>query len=439
MIENADTLGGTPARDVALACLVSGIEAAHPGRVVRETVGLDDDTLRIGTATYDLSEFERLVVLGGGKAAGTISNELADILGTRITAGVVVAPEPIDAAQIKVIVGDHPVPSDRGVAGAHEVLELARNADARTLVLAVITGGGSALLPAPVGIDLAELQAVTNTLLESGASIDEINAVRKHLSAIKGGALAQAAAPATVIGLLMSDVVGNDPSVIASGPTAPDDTTYNDAISVLNRYADSIPQSVRTRLEAGRDGRLTETPPSSDPLFERVHNYILADGFTAVSAAQGIAERHGYTPLILSSRVRGEAREAAKTHIAIAEETHATGHPIEPPSIVLSGGETTVTVRGDGRGGPNQEFALSGALDIEQAILASVDTDGHDGSTDAAGGLVGPRTVDDREAAVAALGENDAYSYLQDRDALVYTGPTGTNVNDLRVLVIDRD
>jgi hydroxypyruvate reductase len=251
-----------------------------------------------------------------------------------------------------------------------------------------------------------------------------------------------------VVSLVFSDVVGNDLSVVASGPTVPDETTYDDALGVLDRYDLSVPESVRERLERGRDGELAETPKPGDPVFDRVDDHVLADGFTALDAARDEADGRGYETLVLSSRVRGEAREAAKTHVAVGEEVLATGEPLDSPAVVLSGGETTVTVRGDGAGGPNLEYALSAAVELSaessggHAVLASVDTDGKDGGTEVAGAVVDERTLqtgDDREAARDALDGNDSLPALDARDCLVRTGPTGTNVNDLRVLVVEEE
>lgn len=443
-IQNADVLGGTAARETAIACIEAGIDAARPQRVVRDSVSLnesdDGDTLRIADATYDLSDYDRIFVVGGGKAGGGVTTSLEAVLGDRLTDGVVVTVDPEETDRVDVVVGDHPVPSERGVEGARRILELLDDADERTLVLGVVTGGASALLAAPVdGISLSALQTTTTELLESGAEIHEINAVRKHLSAVKGGQLARAASPATVAGLVLSDVVGNDLSVIASGPTAPDSSTFADAQSVLDRYGLDVPASVRDRLDAGAAGEIPETPEADDPVFQRVSNHVLADGFTALDAARSVAVERGYETCILSSRVRGEAREAAKTHVAVGEEVSATGNPVSAPAVVLAGGETTVTVRGDGSGGPNQEFALASALELRggDVSVGAVDTDGRDGGTDVAGALVDGETVDDTDAARAALDDNDAFSFLDARDATVRTGPTGTNVNDFRVLVVD--
>lgn len=454
-ISDREALADSPAHDLALACVEAGIDAARPGRLAAAELDLDGDDLRVGDGTYDLGTFDELLVVGGGKASDRLAAALEDLLGDRIDGGAVVVPDAAgDGAadipgrstdegpeRVQRLVGSHPVPDEDSLAGARRLLELVRGAGEGTLVLAVVTGGGSALLAAPAeGITLDDLQLVTEDLLDSGATIQEVNAVRKHCSAIKGGQLARGAAPATVVGLVMSDVVGDDLGVIASGPTAPDPTTYRDALAVLDRYGIQAPPAVRDRLERGEAGHHPETPKPGDPTVEHVRNYVLANAHTALEAARSLASERGYDPLVLSARVRGEAREAALTHVAVAEEMLDTGNPISPPAVVLTGGETTVTVRGDGTGGPNQEFALGAALEIpDGAVLASVDTDGLDGSTDAAGGLVDPTTVgEDANEARDALADNDAYRFLDARGRLVRTGPTGTNVNDLRVIVVER-
>jgi len=442
MIRNRAELATTEGRDTALACVEAGVRAAHPRSVVRDAVSRSGDTLTVLGDEYDLTEYAEVVVVGGGNAAGHVAAALEAVLGKRLDRGAVVTDDPTSTECVEVLPGDHPVPSERGVRGASAVRDLAASATEDTLVLAVITGGGSALLPAPAGeVTLADLQATTDELLASGATIHEINAVRKHLSALKGGRLARAAAPGTVAGLLLSDVNGDDRSVIGSGPTAPDDSTFADAVAVLDAYDVAVPERVDARLRRGADRAVAETPASADPVFDRVTNYVLANGFTALDAAREVAAERGYEATILSSSVRGEAREAAKTHVAVAEEVLATGNPVSAPAVVLSGGETTVTVRGDGEGGPNQEFAASAAaeLDADGVTLAAVDTDGIDGATDAAGAVIDADTVGDGEgdAARAALADNDVTPFLRERDALVRMGATGTNVNDLRVLVVE--
>ncbi|SDG22044.1 glycerate kinase type-2 family protein [Halorientalis regularis] len=440
MIDDRDELARTPAHDLALSCVEAGIDAARPERVVRDALTVEGDQLRIADAVIDLGGFEEVVVLGGGKAAAHVAAALETVLGDRLDGGVVVTNDPTGTERVTVREGDHPVPSERGVEGARAVREAADDADEDMLVLAVLTGGGSALLPAPAGdLDLADLQSVTEALLEAGAPIEGVNAVRKHCSAIKGGRLARAAAPATVHTLLFSDVVGDDPAVIASGPTVPDPTAFADAGSVLDEYGVDAPEAVRERIDRGVAGELEETPGADDPVFESVRVHVLANGRTAIEAARGVADAD-VTPLVLAAGIEGEAREVAKTHAAVAREIRECGDPVSPPAVVLSGGETTVTVDGDGRGGPNCEFALSVAPSLpEDAVLAAVDTDGRDGASAAAGALVDAETVDGDGAAGQALADNDAAAYLDERDALLRTGPTGTNVNDLHVLVVADD
>jgi glycerate 2-kinase len=439
VIQNREELATTRARELALDCVGAGIEAAHPRQVVRSSVSLDDDNLTVGDTIYDLSAYDEVLLVGAGKATGGVATGLADILGDRLSGGAIVTTESVAIPGVESVEGGHPVPTEASVAGARRVLELADRADAATLVLAVITGGGSALLTAPAqGVALSDIQAVTDAMLEAGVGIHDINAVRKHLSAVKGGLLARRAAPATVCTLICSDVVGNDLSVIASGPTVPDDSTYADARDVLDRHGIDEPATVRGRLEAGVAGEIPETPDTSDPAFERVDTHVLADGMTALRAAREVADEAGYRTLVLSSRLRGEAREAARVHAGIAEECHATGTPVEPPAVLLSGGEVTVSVSDDGVGGPNTEFALASALELTAAgtTVAAVDTDGIDGRADAAGGLVDADTVTDTGDAHAALSANDAATYLREHAGAVVTGPTGTNVNDLRVVVL---
>lgn len=446
MIDDREALSRSPAHDLALDCVEAGIETGHPERAVQRTCSVDGDALRVDGETYDLTDYDRILVLGAGKATAGLVRALRDLLGDRIDGGVVALPEAADLGPIEAVAAGHPTPDAGSREAADRLLDYAETADADTLVLAPISGGGSALLAAPArGLTFDALRAVTDALVGSGASIAEVNAVRKHCSAVKGGRLARALEPATVVGLLVSDVVGDDPSVIASGPLSPDPTTYADALAVLDRYGIDAP-AVRDHLDAGRRGDREETPGVGDTAFDRVHTHILAGGRTAVDAAVEVAREWDVTPLVLSTRIRGEAREAALTQVAVAEEILDAGRPVEPPAVVLSGGETTVTVEtGDessatGRssaGGPNLEFALAAALELpKETVLASVDTDGHDGSTDAAGALVDGETLTDPAAAREALDRHDSLTLLRESGALVETGQTGTNVNDLRALVV---
>jgi hydroxypyruvate reductase len=454
VIRNEGVLARTPRHGHALRSIVAGIEAAHPQRVVDAALDLAEGRLAVGDEQYRLAGFDDVVVLGGGKPAGQAATALETLLGDRLDGGVVVTDAPTGTDRIDVVKGTHPLPSGKNVEATRRLLDRAAAATADDLALVVIGGGGSALLCGPAGgLSVEAYRTVTDRLLASGATIDEINAVRKHLSAVKGGQLARELAPATAVGLVFSDVVGDPLDVIASGPTAPDPTTYADALDVLDRYDVAVPESVGSILERGRRGDRPETPVAGDPALDRVHNHVLANNRTALDAAADACWEAGYSPAILSAGIEGEASDVGGVHAAIARSCLATGEPFEPPVALLSGGETTVTVRGDGRGGPNQEFALAAAValaadsaadagpgdperDGTGVILASVDTDGIDGSTDAAGALVDGTAVADSGDARGALADNDAYTYLADRDALVRTGPTGTNVNDLRVVLV---
>ncbi|MDZ5811724.1 DUF4147 domain-containing protein [Halorubrum sp. AD140] len=467
-----DRLVRTSTHGAALDCLAAGIEAARPDRLIPSAVSVRDGVLRIegvaaesgaggvdgagdATGEYDLDDYDRVVLIGAGKASAEVAEALAGVLedGDReIDEGVVVTEDPAERPSppgVEVLPGDHPVPSDRGVESARRVLDAVERAGPDDLVLAAITGGGSALLAAPVDtVSPADLRGLTEALLACGASIDEINAVRKHCSAVKGGRLARAAAPATVLTLAISDVIGDPLDTIASGPTVPDPSTYADALAVLDRYDLDVPASVRDHLRAGAVGEREETPTAGDPAFDRARAFIVGSGRTALDAAAAAAVERGYEPLVLAAGIRGEAREAATTHAAIAEECASRGAPVEPPAALLSGGETTVTL-GDaaGTGGPNAEFAASAGLALAEGplggespriVVASADTDGIDGPTDAAGGIADAATLDPG-AARDALDRHDVYPLLEEAGALLHTGPTGTNVNDLRVVLVEAD
>jgi len=439
MFENREALAESPEHRLALECLSAGITAAHPKSVIERTVTLDGDLLRIDGIEYNIEDYDRVFVLGGGNAAGQVAATLEENLGNRIDDGVVVTDDPAPLSTVDCIEGSHPIPSENAVDGTRQILELAATATEDDLVLAIVTGGGSALLPAPAGsLELSDLQAITEKSLRAGATITEINTVRKHLSEIKGGNLADVSSPADVAGLIFSDVTGNDLSAVASGPISPDNTTYDDALNVLDRYDIESTAAVRDHLLRGSNGEIQETPDESSSTFVSVSQHVLADNFTALSAASDVARKAGYEPVILSSHIRGEASEVAKVHVGIAEEIVATGNPANPPAVLISGGETTVTVEGDGNGGPNQEFALSAALelDLPATVVGCVDTDGIDGNVDAAGALIDLDTIDDRVSAQRALHTNDVYPTLETTQTLLRTGPTGTNVNDLRIIVV---
>ena len=439
MITNRATLARTARHDHACEALTAGVAAAQPRTVLDDSLSLSDGVLTVGETEYDLDRYREVVVLGGGNAAGAVATALEDRLGDRIAGGLVVTDDPRETERIDVAEGTHPLPSEANVEGTRELLDRAAAVGEGSLVLGVVTGGGSALMCAPAeGVSLDEYRALTTALLESGASIDEINAVRKHVSALKGGQLARALAPATTVGLVFSDVVGNRLDVIASGPVSPDASTYEDARSVLDRYDLDAPAGVERVLSSGAEGTRQETPAEGDPAFERVSVHVLADNRTAIDAAASVLDGHGYTPVVLAAELEGEAESVGLTHGAIVREWLRGNGPVDPPLAVLSGGEATVTVTGAGTGGPNQEFALACGLDLlgTDALVAAVDTDGIDGPTDAAGALLSGADLDDPEAAAAALDGHDVYPYLDEHGLLVRTGQTGTNVNDLRLVLV---
>ena len=439
MITNKAALARTARRDHACEALTAGVEAAQPQTVLDDSLSVSDGVLTIGDTEYDLDQYSAVVVLGGGNAAGTVAMALEEQLGDRIAGGLVVTDDPRSPEHIEVVEGTHPLPSEANVEGTRELLDRAAGVDEDSLVLGVVTGGGSALMCAPAeGVSLPEYRELTTALLESGASIDEINAVRKHISALKGGQLARALAPATTVGLVFSDVVGNRLDVIASGPLSPDGSTYDDALTVLDRYDIDPPAGVEGVLSAGADGSRQEIPGVGDPAFEAVSVHVLADNRTALDAAASVLEGRGYTPVVLSAEIEGEAGAVGRTHGAIAREWFRGNGPVDSPFALLSGGEATVTVTGSGTGGPNQEFALACGLDTlgTDALVAAVDTDGIDGPTDAAGALLSGADLSDPEAASAALDSHDVYPYLDEHGLLVRTGQTGTNVNDLRLVLV---
>lgn len=439
MIRNRETLTAGPSHAVALDCIEAAVEAADPETATESAVELDGDILVIGDSAYDLADYEDVVIVGAGKAAGGVTRALESVLGDRIADGLVVTKQSVDAATVRNVVGDHPIPSRRNVDATADLLDVVDAADEETLVVSVLTGGASALLSAPAGdLTVEDLRETTDRLLDGGVPISEVNAVRKHLSAVKGGRLARRAAPATVAGVLVSDVVGNDRSTIGSGPTVPDGTTYADALAAFEGHGIEPPAAVRDHLRAGADGRLPETPAPGDDAFHAVENHLVADNATALAAARSVASDAGFETLVLTSRLRGESREVAKSLVAVGEEAVATGTPVDPPAVVLAGGETTVTVTGEGgRGGPNQELVLSGALELDaDLVVAAVDTDGEDGSSDVAGAIADAGTVTNRERARGHLARNDAGTYLGEAGATIETGPTGTNVNDVVAVVV---
>lgn len=434
-------------REAAREIIDAAIDAVRPEECIRRVFQSEDQVLRVGDVRLDLGEVERMYVVGFGKASARMARAVEEILGPRITKGVVITADgyKVPTEKIRVYEAGHPLPDRRGLSAASELLSLAAEAGERDLVIVLISGGGSALLPAPAeGISLEDLIVTNELLLRSGAVIQEINTVRKHLSRAKGGQLARLAQPARVVALILSDVVGDPLDSIASGPTVPDPTTFADAVGVLCCYGiwDQVPESVRVHLERGAAGEIPETPKPGDPCFARVLNLIVGSGRHAAEAALKKGEELGFRGLILTTTLEGEAREVGRVVAAMARELRRYERPISPPALLVLAGETTVTVKGRGKGGRNQELALSAALGIEglrDVVVASVGTDGRDGPTDAAGGIVDGNTAARIRAAGldprALLLDNDSYRALAASGDLLVTGPTGTNVADL-VLVL---
>lgn len=446
-IRDADSLiRGRARRADAISMVKAGISAVLPENVVRNAVRLEGHTLSVQGRTYDLQAYRHIYVAGGGKAAATMAAELERLLGSHITAGIVNDRYGTKStvSKIRVNQAGHPLPTEDGRRGVGEMLEMLSLAGKDDLVIVLISGGGSALLPCPAqGISLEDKVRLTDLLLKSGATIAEINCVRKHSSCIKGGQLVRYANGATVVSLIVSDVVGDDPGSIASGPTAPDGTTYADALSILEKYQlkDRAPQDIMRHLEAGLHGDVPETLKPGDPAFDRAYNAVIASNIVALKATAAEAQRLGYRPIILGSHIKGESREVGLVHACVGKECLSSGNPATVPAAIISGGETTVTVRGPGKGGRNQEFVLGFLRDYRAGMtVISTDTDGIDGATDACGAIADETTLPEAAAlgqsVQSALDGNASYDFFKALGDLIFTGPTGTNVSDLRIVLV---
>jgi hydroxypyruvate reductase len=430
-------------RRAARRILDAAIQAGDAGRLTRQALRREGRLLHVGDRAFDLGRVRRVIAVGAGKASGTMAEAVEASLGDVPVEGLVAVKErgPGGSSRIRAVEAGHPLPDARGEAAGGEILRLVQAAGPDDLVLCLISGGGSALVPSPVsGVSLAEKQAVTRLLLESGATINELNAVRKHLSRLKGGQLARAAHPAPVVALMLSDVIGDPLDVIASGPTAPDPTTYDDALAVLDRFGlrVRVPGTVRAHLERGARGEIADTPKPGDPALAAVTNVVIGNNGLVVEAAEAEARRLGLTPCLLTRRLQGEAREVARVFAAVLDEVSRSGSPAGRPACLIAGGETTVTVRGRGRGGRCQEFALALVPELaamRDVVVLAAGTDGSDGPTDAAGAVVDPTTLlRARESGLdarRALAENDSYPFFAGLGDLVVTGPTGSNLMDL--------
>ncbi len=424
----------------------AGLSAADPSQAVSRCVTRVGDELRVGRRVYDLRRLSRMIAVGAGKASAGMTCALERVLGRRLGGGLVVVKhgQTLPTRRVRLLEAAHPIPDRAGQRASTSLLALARTLTADDLLIVLLSGGASSLLPAPVpGVTLSDKRRVTAQLLKCGAGIQEINAVRKHLSMIKGGRLA-AATKARVVSLILSDVIGNDLGSIGSGPTAPDSSRYRDACSILRRYQlwENIPEGVRQHLRKGRQGRIVETPKPGDAIFRRVQNHIIGDNVATVAALAQAARDAGLVTTVLSTTFTGEARDAARKFGAIARKIRARQTTRRRPRCVIAGGELTVTVRGKGRGGRAQEFALAAALEIEgleHVWIAGFGTDGIDGPTDVAGAVADGQTVMRAKQMgldpIRALSQNDSYSFFKKLGGHIITGPTGTNVNDLYLLI----
>ncbi len=428
-----------------------GIRSGDPRHILPQYLRLIDNCVYFGMDKFCLDK-GRVYVVGAGKASGSMAVALEDIMGDLIEEGVVSIPsymmDQYKTRRIELIGAGHPVPDENSIRAAEKMMDIAGKADENDLLIALISGGGSALMEKPLEpITLEELRYTTKLLLNSGADIREINIVRKHLSMVKGGRLVEKTRAGRVYGILISDVPGDYPEYIASGPTVPDPSTYRDAVSILKRYKlwDKIPGSVRRVLEEGLRGGIPETPKPGDPVFNRVVNKIIASNLMALEKLGEKLRRDGYKVLILTSRIEGESREVGKALASIALEAQDKGYPANPPLAILVGGETTVTVRkSGGRGGRCQELVLSllaSIRDREGIVALSYDTDGIDGLSDVAGAYVDHniwlRMIDAGDNPYRYLDENNSYEFFKRYGGHIFTGPTGTNINTITIILVN--
>jgi len=430
------------------AIFMAGLKAVDPEEAVRRHVEQIGNRLRVGERSYPLDGFRRIIVIGAGKGTAPMAKALEEILGDRLTSGWIIVKygHGLPLKKIRVMEAGHPVPDQAGLEATSFILDRLRECTEEDLVLCAFSGGGSALTPALLPpLSFSEKQKTTQLLLESGATINELNALRKHLSTGKGGQFAKIAYPATVVSLFLSDVIGDPLDVIASGPTVPDPSTFADCLKIVERYGltQKLPESVLDLLNKGAQGLIEDTPKTGDIVFEKVQNLVVGNNRAALLAAADEARVLGFQPLILSSFFQGEAREIAPALAGIGKEMVVSGHPISPPACILAGGETTVTIRGPGKGGRNQELALAAAIALEdwpRIALLSAGTDGTDGPTDAAGAFADGDTC--KEALqkginpVDYLLNNDSYNFFDQLGQLFKTGPTRTNVMDLICLLV---
>lgn len=448
LVENGETPLNRKARKLALTSLQTALNAVNPKQMLKSKLFLDDSTLTVDELSFNLEKLKSVYVVGGGKASGSMAEALEQILGERVTGGLVNVPHGSKnrTSRIELHEANHPVPDEAGVEGTRRMLDMVEQAERNDLIICLISGGGSSLMPLPRGnISLADKREMTQALLKSGATINEVNTVRKHISDFKGGWLAKKAYPATILNLILSDVVGDPLDFIASGPTVPDSTTFKEAIDVLKKYSlwATVPESIREVLSKGERGLILETPKASDKAFRRVYNVVVGNNRSSSLAACEQLKTAGLNTLLLTATMEGEARHIGVMLASIATEVSVSANPAPKPAGIVAGGETTVTVTGKGLGGRNQELALAAASRLkgsEGIALASISTDGVDGPTDAAGAVIDGKTVIRALkmglAPAKFLAENDSYHFFSRLGDLILTGPTGTNVNDVSAIVV---
>jgi glycerate 2-kinase len=441
-------------KEMAKAIFLKALSAVDPSKMLKDRIRIQRDRLSIkmegdSEKVFDLKAFDKIFLVGSGKASTSMAQAIEEIFGDRLTKGVITTKygHLLPLKKTKIIEAGHPIPDQKGYEGAKKIQRLLKESGPNDLVIFLLSGGGSALLPFPADhIDLKEKQEVTQLLLDCGADIKEINTIRKHISMMKGGWLAKWAYPSTVIAFILSDVVGDQLDVIGSGPTVPDRSTFQEAWEILKKYdlLNEISHSIQKHLRSGKEGKVEETPKPGEVVFERVYNCLIGSNILALLEAKKEAESLGLNTVILSSLIEAETREAARFHTAVAKEVISSGNPIQKPACILSGGETTVTIKGNGLGGRNQEFVLAGALEIsgiEKVVLLSGGTDGTDGPTDASGALADHTTVQRAKTMglnpKVHLEKNDAYPFFQKLGDLLITGPTHTNVMDVRIMLVD--
>jgi glycerate 2-kinase len=427
----------------------AALSEVNPGNLIKKSVSVQEDKLIIQDRKFDLEKFANIFLVAIGKAAPFMAEGLQDVLGDRIKEGIslYLPQNKIALKNISSLPASHPLPDERSLQAAQSILSLAEKLGEKDLLFVLISGGGSAQISLPAeGVSVEEKRLITDRLLKAGAEITELNTVRKHLSRIKGGRLAQEAFPATVISLVISDVRGNDLENIASGPTHWDSSTYGDAFQVLKKYKlwDGAPVSIKTVIERGIQNKIQETAKREAPVFKQVHNIIIGDNLEALRAAQGEARKLGFRSLILTSSDQGEARDAARNYVSLFMNLLRSEKTTSQPLCFLAGGELTVTVKGKGTGGRNQEFVLAALIEMKKSyheerkwLILSIGTDGIDGPTDAAGAWITPSVLKIAEESSLDpkeyLDDNDSYNFFKRAERLIYTGPTHTNVMDLRL------